>query len=308
MHQCRMAAGRFVMASVRAHVCLALIAAACGGSSPSGPTPPVPPPVQPSAGQTFTLSGTIRDSSTSAPVPSARVQFMSGINAGRLAVAGPDGRYTLSGLRAGAGVVRTYGPEHAASEQTYTIAGDATLDVGLTRRPAVSTPAPYTYAGTIWDSRGEPVAGAAITLIRDSAANPLGIVTSGADGTFSITTQATANSIRVTRDGFVSVENPAPPALLPTTVVNVTIPRIVRYALQTVPTLTVGQSTTLITEVDTDDGLRAVGRTYTSTTSSSEAILAVSGLGSLIARAPGTATVTAIYSGLTATQNVQVIP
>jgi hypothetical protein len=233
---------------------------------------------------------------------------MSGINAGRLAVAGPDGRYTLSGLRAGAGVVRTYGPEHAASEQTYTIAGDATLDVGLTRRPAVSTPAPYTYAGTIWDSRGEPVAGAAITLIRDSAATPLGIVTSGADGTFSITTQTTANSIRVTRDGFASVENPAPPALLPTTVVNVTIPRIVRYALQTLPTLTVGQSTTLITEVDTDDGLRAVGRTYTSTTSSSEAILAVSGLGSLIARAPGAATVTAIYSGLTATQNVQVIP
>lgn len=287
---------------------IALFAAGCGGGSPSGPTPTPPPVVTPPAGQTYTLSGMVSDTVTAGPVQSARVQFMSGINAGRLAITGSDGRYALSGLRAGAGVVRVYGPQHAASERTYTIAADATLDVGLTPIPVVTTNPPFTYVGVIWDSRGEPVSGAAVTAIRDSGANPLGIVTSGADGTFSITTQSPANAIRVTRDGFVTVENPAPPALQATTVVNVTIPRITRYALQAVANLSVGQSALLTTEVDTDDGLRAVGRAYTSTTSSNESIVAVAGLGSIVARAPGTAIVTAVYSGLTATQNIQVLP
>jgi hypothetical protein len=233
---------------------------------------------------------------------------MTGINAGRLATSDTTGRYTVSGLRAGVGLVRVYGPEHSATERNYTIAGDATLDVGLAPRTAAPATAPYTYAGTIWDSRGDPVSGAAVAIIRDSGATPLALATSGADGTFSVTTQSTANSIRVTRDGFVSVENPAPPALQATTVANVTIPRITRYALQVVPTLAVGQSATLQTEVDTDDGLRSVGRAYTSTTSSNETVLAVTGLGSIVARAPGSVTVTAVYSGLTATLNVQVVP
>ena len=288
-------------------VFLVVLTAACGSDRPTGPTP-VPPAVPPPASQTFTLSGTIRDVSMNAPIVAANVQFMTGINAGRLASSGSDGRYTLSSLRAGTGVVRVYGPEHAATERSYTVAADATLDVGLTRTVAATLPAPYTYAGTIWDSRGNPVEGAAVAVIRDSGANPLGIVTSGTDGTFSITTQSTANLVRVSRDGFVSVENPAPPALDTRTVVNVTIPRITRYALQAIPALRVGQTATLQSEVDTDDGLTSVGRAYTSTTSSNEAIAAVSGLGALVARAPGTATVTAVYSGLTATQNVQVIP
>ena len=286
---------------------LVALAAACGGGSPTGPTP-VPPTVPPPSGQTFTLSGTIAEFSTGAPVPSARVQFMSGINAGRLAVAGADGRYSLSGLRAGTGNVRVYGPEHAAIERSYPIVADAILDVGLARTTASTPPAPYTYTGTIWDSRGQPVAGAAVTVIRDSGASPLGIVSSGADGRFSITTQSTANVIRVTRDGFVSVENPAPPALQASTVVNVTIPRITRYALQPVANVRVGQSVTLIADVDTDDGLTSSGQAYTTTTSSDEAVAAVSGLGAIVARAPGTATVTATYSGLTATTAITVVP
>jgi hypothetical protein len=296
-----------VVAGLKTRVYLLLFAAACGGGSPSGPTattPTIPAP----AGQTFTLSGLISDASTSAPVQSARVQFMSGVNAGRLATTSADGRYALSGLRAGSGLVRIYGPQHAASERTYAIGGDATLDISLTPRPLVTTSPPFTYVGVIWDSRGDTVSGAAITAIRDSGANPLGIVTSGPDGTFSITTQSTANAIRVTRDGFVTVENPAPPALQATTVVNITIPRITRYVLQAVPNLTVGQSAILTTEVETDDGLRSVGRAYTSTTSSNESIVAIAGLGSVVARAPGTVTVSAIYSGVTATQSIQVIP
>jgi len=294
---------------MRRPILLVLIAltGACGSDSPTGPTP-VPPPVAPPAGQTFALSGTIRDSSTSAPVPSARVQFMSGINAGRLAVSGSDGRYSLSGLRAGTGLVRFYGLEHAASERSYTVAADATLDISLSRTFAAVPPAPYTYAGTVWDSRGQAVAGAAVTVIRDSGANPLGIVSSGADGTFSITTQSTANIIRVTRDGFVSVENPAPPVLQLVTVVNVTIPRITRYALQPIASLRVGQTATLVAEVDTDDGLTSSGPAYTSTTSNDEAVVAVTALGSIVARAPGTATITASYSGMTATAAVTVVP
>ncbi len=262
----------------------------------------------PPAGQTFTLSGVVSDSATNAPVGAARVQFMTGINAGRIATAGTDGQYAFDGLRAGPGLVRVYGVEHAPLDVTIVIPLIAPQNFVLGRIPTRTIPGPFTYTGTVWDSRGEPVAGAALTVIRDSDASPLGIVTSGSDGTFSVTTQSTANTIRVTRDGFVSVENPAPPAFQPTTVVNVTIPRITRYALQAVPSLSVGQSVTLITEVDTDDGLRSIGRVYTNTTSSNEAIVAITGLGSIVARAPGTATVTAVYSGLTATQTIQVVP
>jgi hypothetical protein len=235
---------------------------------------------------------------------------MTGINAGRLAATGSDGVYTLSGLRAGSGLVRAYGPEHTALEVTVVIPllTAATLDFVLGRVPARPNPGPYTYSGTVWSSRGEPVPGAAVVLSRDSGGNPLGIVSSGGDGTFSITTQSTASTIRVARDGFVSVENPAPPALDSTTVVNVTIPRITRYALQPVPDLRVRQGATLLTEVDTDDGLQSVGRAYTSTTSSNEAIVAVTGPGTIVAQAPGTATITAIYSGLTATATITVIP
>jgi hypothetical protein len=286
------------------------LAAACGGSSPSGPTPTTPPVIQPPAAETFTISGTVRDSSTNAPVAAARVQFMTGINAGRLASSGSDGQYSLSGLRAGSGVLRAYGPEHAPLEITLTvpIPAAAPLEFALSRVPVRTAPGPFTYTGTVWDSRGTPVSGAAVIVIRESGADPLGLVTTGADGTFSITTQSTANAIRVTRDGFVSVENPAPLPLESGAMVNVTIPRITRYALQAVPNLRVGQSATLMTEVDTDDALRSTGRAYTSTTSSDEAVVAVSGLGTIIGRAPGTATLTATYSGLTATGSVMVIP
>ena len=306
--KCRMALKGHLVAHLAVPVSIAALAVACGSSSPSGPTAPTPPPVTPPAGQTFTLSGTVRDSSTSAPVPGARVQFMTGINAGRINSASLDGSYILTGLRAGSGVVRVYGSEHAATELTYTVGGIGTLDVSLTRTSRSPLSRPFTYAGIVWDSRANPVAGAAVTMIRDSGANPLGIVTSGADGVFSITVQSTANFVRVTRDGFVLAENPAPPALEPTTVVNVAIPRITRYALQAVPNLTVGQSATLVTEVDTDDGLRSIGRAYSSTASSNESIVAVAALGVIVARAPGTATVTAVYSGLTSTQNIQVVP
>ncbi|MGH9349142.1 MAG: hypothetical protein ACRD26_17945, partial [Vicinamibacterales bacterium] len=272
------------------------------------PSPSPPPVPAPPAGHTHTLAGRITDADSGQPVSAARVQFMTGVNAGRLASTGVDGRYSLSELRAGSGLVRGYGPRHAAVEETISVPVDVAADFVLTATTPGSTAAPFTYRGTIWDSRGAPVGGAAVSMIRDAAANPLAVVTTGADGTFTITTQSTASIVRVTRDGHLPVENPAPPPLASTTVVNVTLPRITRYALQAIQPLRVGQSATLTAEVDTDDGLTSVGRAYISTTSSDEGVIAVTGLGAIVARAPGTATITAAYSGLTTTLSVQVLP
>ena len=298
MLKCRMSSAALVCA----------LAAACGGNSPSGPTPVDAPPSTPPSTQTFTMSGTVRDAATNDPVTSARVQFMTGINAGRIAVADSLGRYSLSELRAGAGLLRAYGPLHAASERTVTIVGDVQADFGVSRLTTSPPPPPYTYTGTVWDSRGTPVGGAAVTMIRDSGANPLGIVTSGADGTFTITIRTSANTVRVSRDGFVQRENPAPYLHTSTATVNVTIARITRYALQPIQPLAVGGNATLLAEVDTDDGLRSVGRAYTATRSSDEAVVSVAGSGVIIARAPGTATITTEYSGMTAILNVTVVP
>jgi hypothetical protein len=284
---------------------LALLAVACGESSPTGPSTP-PPTVPPPAAQTFSLSGRITDSATGQGVSTARVQFMTGINAGRVAAPSTDGRYNVGELRAGAGLVRVYGPQHTPLERTLTVPVEGAVDFALTAAPGGSVQPPFTYRGVVWDSRGTPVSGASVTMIRDSGANPLAIVTSGGDGTFTVTTQTTASFVRVTRDGHVTIENTAPLAVGATTEVNVTLPRITRYALQAVAALRVGQSATLATEVTTDDGLTSVGRAYVSTVSSNEAVVAVSGLGNVVAQSPGTVVITAAYNGLTATVNVQV--
>ena len=286
----------------------AILALSCGQSSPTGPTPVTPPAGTPSTGQTFTLSGAVRDAATTEPVRSARVQFMTGVNAGRLAVTDDTGRYVLTELRAGTGTVRAYGPQHAPAERPIQIAADLQEDFAITRATVETARPPFTYTGTIWDSRGAPVAGAAVTIIRDSGANPLGIVTTGADGAFTITVQSSANVIRVSRQGYVQRENPAPPVLTGAAVANATIPRIVRYAFQPVAALRVGQTATLMTEVDTDDGLRATGRAYEATTSGDDAVVAIASLGVIVARAPGMATIAGTYSGLSATIAVQVAP
>ena len=283
-----------------------IVAVACGSSTPTSPSPTPPIPAPPAA-ETHTLLGRVVDAATGQGVGSARVQFMTGVNAGRVAVAGSDGRYSLSALRTGSGLVRAYGPQHAALERTVALPAAADIDFAVTASGPSSQQPPFTYRGIVWDSRGSPVSGAIVSMIRDSGANPLAAVTSGAEGTFTITTQTTATTIRVTRDGHVPAENPAPLALAATTEVNITLPRITTYRLQEIPALRVGQSATLIAEVVTDDGLTSVGRTYSSTMSNNEAI-ATAELGSILARAPGTAVITASYSGLTATLTLQVIP
>jgi len=289
-----------------ATLAVTLLAAACGSSTPTGPSPPTPVPTPPVAA-THALAGRVTDATTGQGVSAAGVQFMTGINAGRLAVSGTDGRYALAELRAGAGLVRVYGPQHAAVERTITLPTDASADFSVIATTASNTIAPFTYRGTVWDSRGAAVSGAAVSMIRDSGANPLAVVITGADGTFTVTVQTIASTVRVSRDGHIPVENAAPLPVTSSTDVNVTLPRITRYGLQEIPPLRVGQNAALMAEVVTDDGLTSIGRAYVSTTSSNEAVASIA-LGSIAARAPGTTVITASYSGLTATLNLQVIP
>ncbi len=231
---------------------------------------------------------------------------MTGINAGRVGTTAGDGGYSITQLRAGAGGVRAYGPEHGVVERALTVTADTTADFVLGRAIRPAARPPFTYAGIVWDSLGTPVTGAAVSMIRDSGANPLAIVTSGGDGAFVVTTQTTANVVRVTRDGYVQIENPAPLALESLTVVNVAIPRIVGYQVQPVGTLRVGSTAQVMTEVATDDGLRSTGQFYASLISSNGGVAAIEG-GQVIARAPGTATITAMYYGVTATLAVSVV-
>lgn len=285
---------------------LALVAVQCGQDTPSGPGPAPSPIPTPPAARTYTLSGIVRDVATGMPVSFARLQFMTGINAGRLGMAESSGRYTLTELRVGSGRLSVYAVEYAAVERTYDVVADATLDLELTKTGVPDALPPFTYSGTVWDSLGSPIAGALVTLSRDSGGST--VATTGPDGRYSITVQQTPANLTVSREGFVSHQGFAPPPLAPITLANVSIRRIVRYTLQAVQPLSVGQSVILMADLDTDDGLRSTGRLYASTSSSNEAVLAAVGLGSLLARSPGTATITAVYFGVTTTMNVTVAP
>ena len=119
-------------------VTLAICLSACNSDSPSAPTPP---PVGGVPTPSFTLSGTIVESSASGlrPVPSADVWISSTLRT----TADREGKYSISGLSAGTYAVRFTSMFHEVVTKTVQVGGDTTFDVELV--PLTT----FTLSGTV---------------------------------------------------------------------------------------------------------------------------------------------------------------
>jgi hypothetical protein len=109
---------------------LVLAAAGCSGDSPTSPTPAVP---------TYQLTGTIRDASALIPVAGVIVKAADGANAGKSAVTGADGRYSLTGLVADTFTLRTQMSNYEDYAQDMRLTQHANVDIRLVPKRSVSS-------------------------------------------------------------------------------------------------------------------------------------------------------------------------
>lgn len=154
----------------------ALLLAACGGGSPARPTPPGPP----SAPTFFSLSGTVNADAPTRPIAGARIEISDGLDAGRSATTGADGRYLLAGLRPGGFSIRVTADGYESQTRSVTLVADAVADFGLR---ATDGPPGRMLVGSVIDGITDgSIAGATLDI------EGVGAVTTGADGSFRIET------------------------------------------------------------------------------------------------------------------------
>ena len=109
-------------------VAAALLVAACGSANPAGPTPaPMP------GTQRFTLSGTVTDRSTSAPLDAATVTVTDGPNAGRSATTDGAGQYTLADLQSSRFTIRVTREGYGETTDNIMLNASITVNVALDR-------------------------------------------------------------------------------------------------------------------------------------------------------------------------------
>jgi hypothetical protein len=108
----------------------------------------------------YSLTGVVRDATTSKGIANAEVEGIQGVNVGRGVKTDGDGAYRLDGLVAGSMQLRASEADYPAA-QTVTVAltGNQAQDFQL----APLRPATYRYFGVVRDGVGAPVAGASIT-------------------------------------------------------------------------------------------------------------------------------------------------
>jgi hypothetical protein len=109
------------------------------------------------------VTGIVRDRSTEAGIPNARVEIIQGVNLGRITMADANGAYRLEGLNSGAMRVRVTGVEYTHQEIDVPLSGNLTLNFELV---PIQT---YVYSGIVTDSLGQPVAGVLVRGGPDSA-------------------------------------------------------------------------------------------------------------------------------------------
>ncbi|HEY1307131.1 MAG TPA: carboxypeptidase regulatory-like domain-containing protein [Vicinamibacterales bacterium] len=105
---------------------------------------------------TFVMSGYIRNQLTGATIANARLDVISGANAGRTAFSDSGGLYRFEQLKAGSMRVRITAPDFNAQEADVSISGDVTTNFQL------APLTPYVYSGYVTDSQGRPVANATV--------------------------------------------------------------------------------------------------------------------------------------------------
>src|SRR5438876_8287915 len=107
---------------------VALRVAACGYDNSTSPTPtPTPTPTS----QRYTLSGTITDKDTAAPLSAATIAVTDGPNQGRSATTDSGGRYTFADLQSSRFTIRVTRDGYAATTDSVMLNANIMVNVAL---------------------------------------------------------------------------------------------------------------------------------------------------------------------------------
>jgi len=119
---------------------LCLLSTACGGSTtPAGPSNTAVPAAETI---TFSLMGSVRDSTDNAALSDVMVQVASGPDVEKFVMTDASGNYSLTRLKVGAFVVRFTRPGYENLDRTVSALLDTRLDVTLKRGPTCPALAP----------------------------------------------------------------------------------------------------------------------------------------------------------------------
>jgi hypothetical protein len=156
--------------------------------------------------QTFTLSGTVRQSVTSDAVPNVRVEVIDGANAGRAATSDAAGRYELPGLAGGMLRVRASRNGYASAEQALRLVAHAAVNFTMVQGPACA------LSGTVRESPGDALSiGALVKLVKEpggSSASSIVSTTTSAGGRYRLEgiDCGVSHWLRVEKEDFFSTE------------------------------------------------------------------------------------------------------
>lgn len=115
----------------------------------------------------FTLSGTVTDAVSHAPIPNVLVKIISaaGSNFGKSAVTNGSGQYSIAGLSAGTMIVEAYIGGYQPADTLLTLTANATHDFALAH-------AHYTLSGIVTDAAtGAPIQDALVKIVAGSGSN-----------------------------------------------------------------------------------------------------------------------------------------
>jgi hypothetical protein len=165
--------------------------------------------------------------------------------------------------------------------------------------------------GLVRNARSVPVPDAEVWIYGNNSPidNRYGVAFTDDAGRYTVTsTQRIPGVVRAMKDGHIprDVDIVSAPDFASTWTVDVVLVHIDRYALAPVLPIRVGEPARLDSQVDLDDGSTRRGFLFMQLTSSDPSVLQVQSTGWVQGMAPGTATVTAVYYGVTTTLQIGV--
>jgi len=175
--------------------------------------------------------------------------------------------------------------------------------------PSVPGP-PYTVAGRVTDSRGNPVAGAEIWIYGNDSPidNRYGVTFADSSGRYTVTSATRVpHTVRAMKDGYVRRDVPVNGSASSSVwTTDVTIAHIDRYVLLAPSAVGIGEWSRIQARIDLDDASTSEGFLFMELSSDRPSVLRMEPTGWITGVSSGTATITARYYGATATALVRV--
>jgi Carboxypeptidase regulatory-like domain len=285
---------------------LTLMAAGCGADIPTAPI---------ALQQVGTFEGVVADSQTGQPLGEVRVEATAGAGAGRVTLTNGSGLFTFE-LAPGTTHFRWSRAGYDSYDAEYTVAVGAKTETQVVLRRTASSspipPPPYTFTGLVTDSRRNPVSGAEVWIYSNGSPidDRRGTGFTDASGHYAIVSERLAASARAQKLGYLlSDVSIGPPSSGTTFITNLTIKRYERYTVIGPGSIAVGEDARLLADLDLDDGSRLTGSYFSTVVSSNPSVLVVDPAaytGRIRGVGPGSATVTATFSGLSSAVEIRV--